>query len=576
MSEGKHAGLECRACHKREEAEFPDGHGVAVRFSGFANTCATCHNDVHKGSLGTTCETCHNVEGFKSISRAFHKGGTFPLEGQHLNVACGSCHIKGEIKGTPTKCFDCHWQRRQDDRYQLRLGADCETCHRPVSWTATRWSHAAAAGVPLNATHRILGCDSCHRRLEFRKDIGVDCASCHTREYQQTTQPNHAAAGFPLACEACHRPADPDWHAARFDHAAAFPLVGEHARIECAVCHRNNVYKGVPRDCIGCHEPEYRGTTTPNHAAAGFSTACDTCHRESDPDWHRASFNHDQFFRLDGQHRVVQCMACHGPGTYKGTPRDCVSCHRDDYGAARTPNHAASGFSTDCQQCHRSSDPDWHQATFNHDQFFRLEGQHRVAQCATCHGTGAYKGTPTSCISCHRGDYDGARNPNHASSGFSTDCQQCHRAADPDWHRANFNHDQIFRLEGTHRTAACSTCHANGRYKGTPRQCVACHQADYNRTANPNHAAAGFPTNCDSCHRAADSSWSQGRFNHAFPLTGDHRVACSRCHLDQSNYRSFSCTVCHSRGDTDDDHRGVNGYRYDSLACYSCHPTGRE
>jgi hypothetical protein len=37
----------------------------------------------------------------------------------------------------------------------------------------------------------------------------------------------------------------------------------------------------------------------------------------------------------------------------------------------------------------------------------------------------------------------------------------------------------------------------------------------------------------------------------------------------------FSCTVCHARGDTDSHHRSVTGYRYDSAACYACHPNGR-
>ncbi len=269
MSKGRHAIVECRSCHKREDGIFPNGPGTAVRFVGFGQGCATCHSDVHKGSMGSTCETCHSVDSFKSISRGFHKAGNFPLEGLHLNVPCASCHVNGQVKGTPTRCFDCHWQRRQDDRYQLRLGRACETCHRPVSWTATRWSHSAATGVPLNATHRILGCDSCHRQLEFRKGLAVDCASCHQKDFQQTSQPNHAAAGFPTACEACHRPADPDWHRARFDHQASFPLVGQHALVQCAVCHKNNVYLGTARECIGCHQADYNGTKEPNHIAAG-------------------------------------------------------------------------------------------------------------------------------------------------------------------------------------------------------------------------------------------------------------------------------------------------------------------
>jgi hypothetical protein len=34
--------------------------------------------------------------------------------------------------------------------------------------------------------------------------------------------------------------------------------------------------------------------------------------------------------------------------------------------------------------------------------------------------------------------------------------------------------------------------------------------------------------------------------------------------------------TCHTRGDTDHEHRDVGGYRYDSNACLACHPDGRE
>jgi hypothetical protein len=31
---------------------------------------------------------------------------------------------------------------------------------------------------------------------------------------------------------------------------------------------------------------------------------------------------------------------------------------------------------------------------------------------------------------------------------------------------------------------------------------------------------------------------------------------------------------CHKKATTDSNHRGVNGYSYNSLACFSCHPRG--
>jgi hypothetical protein len=125
---------------------------------------------------------------------------------------------------------------------------------------------------------------------------------------------------------------------------------------------------------------------------------------------------------------------------------------------------------------------------------------------------------------------------------------------------------------------ACSSCHINNVFRGTPRECYPCHRTQYERTTNPNHITAGFPTGCETCHRAADTSWTQGRFSHTwFPITsGPHsNRACSACHNNPSNFTVFTCLTCHERTRTDNQHRERQGYRYESAACYACHPNGR-
>ena len=117
----------------------------------------------------------------------------------------------------------------------------------------------------------------------------------------------------------------------------------------------------------------------------------------------------------------------------------------------------------------------------------------------------------------------------------------------------------------------------NNVYKGTPRDCVGCHRDelrphDARRTTSP----PGSRRRCESCHRNTDTSWTQGTFSHRFPITsGPHRTACASCHTTANSFATFNCLNCHGRSETDGHHRGVNGYRYDSLACYSCHPNGR-
>jgi hypothetical protein len=570
---GKHTTQTCSACHKPVAGNYPSGPGTTVRYKGLS-ACSSCHTDAHAGTLGSTCETCHTPDAWTTASRAFHKTGRFNLEGRHLAVPCAKCHINGAVKGTPNKCYDCHWTRRQDDPYRTRLGSDCETCHRPISWTAVTWNHGAATGVVLSPAHRALGCDSCHANRRFGAGSAT-CYSCHAKDYQATRNPAHQAAGFPTQCELCHRPSHTSFSQATFQHNAYFPLSGTHATQACASCHKNNVYKGTPRDCYGCHRTNYDRTTSPNHPAAGFPTTCESCHRPSDPNWN-TTFNHNAVFPLAGTHATQACTACHKNNVYKGTPRDCYGCHRTNYDRTTSPNHQAAGFPTTCESCHRASDASW-KTTFNHNAVFPLAGTHATQACTACHKNNVYKGTPRDCYGCHRTTYERTTSPNHQAAGFPTTCESCHSASSATW-TASFDHNRFFVLAGRHLSAPCSSCHKSNVYKGTPRECYPCHQTQYDRTASPNHRAAGFPTTCETCHRNSDTSFNQGRFNHTwFPITsGKHAGrACVECHTDPNNYKVFTCTTCHARATTDAKHAGRAGYRYDSAACYSCHPTGK-
>ena len=69
---------------------------------------------------------------------------------------------------------------------------------------------------------------------------------------------------------------------------------------------------------------------------------------------------------------------------------------------------------------------------------------------------------------------------------------------------------------------------------------------------NPNHVTSGFPTTCATCHNT--TTWAGATFNHTwFPIySGTHAnvwTTCADCHLDASNYNSFSCTNCHTHNE---------------------------
>jgi hypothetical protein len=285
---------------------------------------------------------------FETANRQFHNQTAFPLDGRHRDLPCESCHRQGVYKGTPTKCFDCHWTRRQDDRYRLQIGAQCEQCHRTASWTAVRWDHGAMTGTALSAPHRSLSCQSCHSNNAFRA-AQTTCVSCHQRDYQSTSTPNHVAAGFPTTCESCHRPSDPSFRGAGVNHLAVFALVGVHAQQTCARCHGNGVYQGTAKTCVGCHLDAYNRTANPNHAAASFPTTCDSCHRNSDTSWTQGTFNH-RFPVTSGPHRVA-CTQCHTGGNFQTF--NCLNCHQ----RTETDGHHRStpGYRYDslaCYSCH--------------------------------------------------------------------------------------------------------------------------------------------------------------------------------------------------------------------------------
>ncbi len=310
---GNHAALggTCERCHKTRS------------FMALTPACSTCHKDPHQGAMKDPCSKCHTPEGWANPERGFHKVTAFPLEGRHLTVPCAKCHLNGVVKGTPRNCYDCHWIRRQDDRYRTRLGTQCQECHRPTAWTAVQWDHQAKTGLPLNAAHRTVGCDGCHKNQTFKGTVPV-CASCHLEDYQETRNPAHASAGFPTACDLCHSPGDTSFHQARFNHDQFFPRVGVHATEPCAACHKNGVYKGTPTNCYGCHRADYESTKDPNHIAAGFPTTCEVCHRPTDSTFNQGAFNHDQFFQRVGVHATQPCAACHKNSVYKGTRRSSL------------------------------------------------------------------------------------------------------------------------------------------------------------------------------------------------------------------------------------------------------------
>ncbi len=368
---------------------------------------------------------------------------------------------------------------------------------------------------------------------------------------------------FPGDCGICH--VTDRWDILRkdfsFDHEkqTGHPLKGAHAWASCLRCHndRGPVVSFAARGCGGCH---------PDPHTSSLGLDCERCHEQIN--WRPTGLIAEHArtrFPLFGAHAVAPCESCHpgaAAGQFRGAPVECDLCHRADLARATSPDHAASGWTTDCQRCHMPLG--WERAFVRHD-FFPLSGGHAGLDCIRCHTSGVLGRIPSDCYSCHAANYQTA--PGHVAQGFPHTCEQCHSIAA--WTPARYDHT-AFPLMGAHAGLDCTRCHTNGRFDPLPSNCYSCHATDYQGA--PDHTSLGFPQTCQQCHTT--TAWLPSTFRHTFPLSGSHDRSCVECHTTGST-SSFSCVGCHSAADTNGKHADVSGYSYNSQACYQCHPTGQ-
>jgi hypothetical protein len=303
-----------------------------------------------------------------------------------------------------------------------------------------------------------------------------------------------------------------------------------------------------------------------------ISIPCETCH--STETWALrtdASFNHNSTgFPLLGHHLVVACSDCHRNLVFAGTRNDCASCHSDIH---------RGDVGTNCVRCHSMDSWNVTDITQKHQQTrFPLLGAHVLVNCDACHVRASehrYAGTPLTCISCHRQDYQATTSPNHVSAGFSVDCAKCHRVDAMRW-PGGFDHALTsFPLTGAHASLICSSCHPGNQFSHLSTDCFSCHSTDFSGTTSPNHAAGQFSHDCLTCHTTI--AWSPATFNHSatrFALTGAHQTTdCQSCHTG-GNYNLVytGCYTCHQSNFT----QSVNPAhvsRNFSHDCTTCHTT---
>ena len=271
---GGHNIQNCYACHTQ-----------GSNFKGLSTDCYSCHSadfanatdpNHISGGFPHDCSQCHSITNWGGATFDHSKTG-FLLTSGHANLQCQQCHSAG-YTNTPTSCYSCHnkdYQATTNPAHvTLALSTLCNTCHttnpgwKPATF-AIHSSYYAITGAHLSLT-----CDQCHNGNY--NTAPATCYGCHQKDYAATTNPAHAAAGFPTDCTQCHT--QTAWSPSTFDHTSYFPLTGAH-NVGCSTCHINS------------------------SSFAQFSCTA-TCHSQSE---------------TDSRHRDVR--------NYVYSPTSCYSCH---------------------------------------------------------------------------------------------------------------------------------------------------------------------------------------------------------------------------------------------------------
>ncbi len=382
---------------------------------------------------------------------------------------------------------------------------------------------------------------------------------------------------FKVDCNVCHDPSG--WSInmknVQFDHSTTqFMLEGAHKQTDCKKCHTTFLFNEASSQCSSCHVDVHNMLVGDD---------CARCHNSKNWLVNNISEIHEEIgFPLLGVHGTLSCDDCHLSETnlrFDRIGNECFSCHSTDYLSTQKPNHTASGFSTNCIECHDILGKGWGSGNYIHD-FFPLTLGHDIPECKACHKTSNFSDASPECVSCHLDNFNQTINPNHQTLNFTTECILCH-TTEPGWNPAKFdNHNEHYQLNGAHALISneCVLCH-NGDYNNTPNTCVGCHKNDYNNTKNPSHTQTGFSTDCIECH--TETAWEPASFDHDaqfFPInSGKHKGEwdnCTDCHTTPGDYSIFTCFTCHTNPETDNNHYGMSGYVYESNACLACHPDG--
>jgi hypothetical protein len=238
-----------------------------------------------------------------------------------------------------------------------------------------------------------------------------------------------------------------------------------------------------------------------------------------------ATFDHmTTGFELRGAHQTVRCETCHTDGIFKGTPKECATCHiqNNPRGAlAKSVKHIP--VTAACDSCHAPSSPSFSGVIFSHV----------MVQQGTCQ-------------SCHDGFHVSGKPAVHIPTSLS--CGACHNTS-AFMPAVKFDHT----LVSSFASFPCASCHDNQRAKGMPI----------------NHLPNLGNQKCDSCHQASMTSgftsFGGGQMSHTGIVS-----SCETCHgpnVNSSTFYGVSGIVVMPGSSSP----GPNSHLPTSTRCESCH-----
>lgn len=338
-----HAPVGCRTCHDKGNLVAPSR----------GTECASCHKPVHKAPFGRACGSCHgNIQWLglpRPVGLAAHARTEFPLTGKHDAVNCASCHKPNLPRDARyrqvsfARCASCHADQHRGE-FAKQDGGECKQCHATSGFVPTTFGIAAhtATKFPLVGKHTATACAGCHTNPRPRLDLHVTkqaCADCHANPHGEQFAKEMAQGG----CAQCHEATG--WRLPKIDHRT-WPLTGTHATTHCESCHhptaedrragRGASYRGVARNCSGCHDDAHLGQFRLKEPVR----ECDKCHTTKN--FKIPSFDHQAItsWALTGAHAQAACVKCHPMTKLKDESQtirwrlpstECKFCHANPH-----------------------------------------------------------------------------------------------------------------------------------------------------------------------------------------------------------------------------------------------------